>query len=1165
MSTSTQVRAKMIEAIELDLVGPRNDHPFAHELLSHSPRRWYLTGHLVPASAPVAHRKSGDDELDAPEPGARDAGEDEEGAEPAAQTSFLPASIGITTLVGPETERIVIHARWGDYRWEAPDDAEEPSEEAVVEAFNKELTSALPEPGKEEVQIQTPLSQRPKRSGYRRECREETLTLDVPATEHRLEHLLPNSRGVFLSVVVNPVKAFVGSTLAAGSRSVSVFLVNKRDTDGRQTYQSVIYQAEIELRTETSFVGRPDLRGLSSGVDLDGDEAIAALHYRDVLEYAVGHGVATKAFCEEGVCQTVRTCWIPSAEVERVDHASGDGLELRMEILGNLGSAAEAAKSLSSIADAYKLWIDAQQKIAEGIEGSDQQTALDMVRSARLAHDRIGEGIALLSEANVFEAFLIANRAMASAAKKRRPNDEPKWRPFQLAFLLMNLRGMAKPEHGEREIVDLLFFPTGGGKTEAYFGLAAYTLALRRLQNPGIRGCGVSVLMRYTLRLLTLDQLGRAAALICALELERRKNQALGEWPFEIGLWVGSAATPNRMGYAGDKSPGARNTAYSRTVAFRNNPGRNASPIPLEECPWCSQKLTPASFQFVPNEQLPLDLRLTCTNPDCEFSSAQDSQLPVVAVDDPLYRRLPCFVIATVDKFAALPWVGETGSLFGKVQRHDTNGFYGPMHSGIGVPIPGGALPPPDLIIQDELHLISGPLGTIAGIYETAIEALCLRKAGGRMIRPKIVASTATVRRANRQIRALFGRAETAVFPSPGIDRTDSFFAQTIPVSEANPGRCYLGLAAQGRSMKVIFLRAALALLSAGKRLFEAHGGMANDKNPADPYMTMLGYFNSLRDLGGTRRIIEDEVHLQLQLRWQRRRLDPEDTLFASRFIKRELTELTSRVPTDQVAAAKQKLSASFIESNKPQIVDVALATNMISVGLDIVRLGLMVVFGQPKTSSEYIQATSRVGRDKNKPGLVLTLMNMHRPRDRSHYERFGIYHQTFYRSVEASSVTPFAPRALDRGLAAAVVGLVRHGITQMESGRGAEEVGSHLVQIRELLEVFRQRVLRHDTEKPAADLEALANLVFERAEKLLSQWNEIATDKKSGGMGLKYQALEKPAEGAPLLHNFLDPKLASLTARERAFCANRSMRDVEPSVNIHLEGGTVDTNSSAH
>src|ERR671923_314284 len=143
---------------------------------------------------------------------------------------------------------------------------------------------------------------------------------------------------------------------------------------------------------------------------------------------------------------------------------------------------------------------------------------------------------------------------------------QPQWRPFQLAFLLMNLPGIVHPAHDDREVVDLLFFPTGGGKTEAYLGLAAFTLVLRRLRHPGIQSAGLSVLMRYTLRLLTLDQLGRAATLICALELLRRNDvNKFGDWPFEIGLWVGRAATPNRMGKKGDNDP---NTARARTRKF---------------------------------------------------------------------------------------------------------------------------------------------------------------------------------------------------------------------------------------------------------------------------------------------------------------------------------------------------------------------------------------------------------------------------------------------------------------------------------------------------------------------------------------------------------------------------------------------------------------------
>jgi hypothetical protein len=466
-------------------------------------------------------------------------------------------------------------------------------------------------------------------------------------------------------------------------------------------------------------------------------------------------------------------------------------------------------------------------------------------------------------------------------------------------------------------------------------------------------------------------------------------------------------------------------------------------------------------------------------------------------------------------------------------------------------------------VIQDELHLISGPLGTVAGIYEAALEALCSRSVPGdsRMQRPKIVASTATVRRANTQIRALFGRAETAIFPPPGVDLTDSFFAQTIPVTDDEPGRAYVGVAAQGRSMKVLFLRASLALMSSAHKLFGAAGGSAVSSNPADPYMTLLGYFNSLRELGGTRRIVEDEVHSQLQIFWKRRRIAPADHLFGTRWISRDVTELTSREPTDRVSGAKRRLATAFTDPDKKSRVDVALATNMISVGLDITRLGLMVVFGQPKTSAEYIQATSRVGRDKTRPGLVVTLMNMHRPRDRSHYERFSVYHRTFYRSVEATSVTPFAPRALDRALAAAVVGLVRHSIPEMESGRGAEAITRNIGRARQIIEVFRTRVLRHDTERDPAELQALADHVFDRADKLISQWEDVATQAQRAGRALKYQRLEKPPEAGPLLRDFLEQGLSRLLANERAFCANRSMRDVEGAVNIHATAGLRDTN----
>ena len=400
----------------------------------------------------------------------------------------------------------------------------------------------------------------------------------------------------------------------------------------------------------------------------------------------------------------------------------------------------------------------------------------------------------------MLEAFRLSNRTMAIAArqrfgpmqgKKREDVAPPKWRPFQLAFILMNLQGIAEPTHAERDVVDLLFFPTGGGKTEAYLGLAAFTLVLRRLRNPGLTSAGLTVLMRYTLRLLTLDQLGRAATLICALELERlRDEEKLGKWPFEIGLWVGKAATPNLMGQKGDNRD---DTARAKTLAYRRKPEHEPSPIPLEECPWCGTKFDRDSFQLYPNDDYPTDLRVLCSNRSCQF--IRNRPLPILAVDEPIYRRLTCFLIATVDKFANMPWVGEVGAFFGRVSRSDKDGFYGPCDSTRGSLLPGPLLPP-DLIIQDELHLISGPMGTMVGLYETALDELSTRRENGHEIRPKIVASTATVRRAQNQIRALFNRCEVDVFPPPGPNRRDSFFAVTKSPQESH-ARVYVGIAAQ--------------------------------------------------------------------------------------------------------------------------------------------------------------------------------------------------------------------------------------------------------------------------------------------------------------------------------------------------------------------------------
>jgi hypothetical protein len=1116
MTSALEVREELIDALQLDLIGPTGPLGNHKEVLTQTPSRWYVTGFLVPTDADEEQRcdPTNTDDLDqAAEPAGID--DDASPEKAAARRSYLPSSMGISVLLPAGVHELDAIVRYGEY----------------LRVEQVEGYTGPPH--------------------WQRIPREEVVPLRIgKATRGNEVVPVPNSRGVELVWSVRAVPdADVEGGLPKGTRSLSLFVVNRRKAapdDVRD--EGFIFQVELEVQSETSFIARPNLRSLESD---DWDERVADLQFRDAFEFSVGHSVSTEAMVEDRECRTVRTCWLPSAEVEKVAPSKIPEVTLPMEALSLLRDGADANEQLGGFVSHYKAWIKAQRSSLDGLSARRKETAEELLHRANIAADRIQAGIDLLENQECLDAFRIANKAMAAQGRRRlalqlnKPPAEitPAWRPFQLAFILMNLKGIADPQGNDRELVDLLFFPTGGGKTEAYLGLAAFTLVLRRIRNKGLSSAGLSVLMRYTLRLLTLDQLGRAASLICALELERKKNvDQLGEWPFEIGLWVGRAATPNRMGRKGDND---RESARAKTIAFKND-DRKPSPIPLEECPWCGEKFKSNSFQLQPNTDNPTDLRVTCANRHCDFS--RGNNLPILSVDEAIYRRLPCFLIATVDKFAAMPWTGEVGGFFGRVDRVDSEGFYGPCDPTAGHPLPTDRLPPPDLVIQDELHLISGPLGTMVGLYESALDELSTIQVGGKSIRPKIIASTATVRRAESQIRALFNRRHVDVFPPPGPDVRDSFFAQTHSTKVSN-ARKYVGVAAQGRSPKVIMLRVYLALLGASQKAYLEHGGTKVDNNPADPYMTLLGYFNSLRELGGARRLIEDEVRTQLTGRSARMRLGETEGLFGDRTIDYEPVELTSRVTTDKVSEAKRRLEQVF---NEKDHVDVAIATNMISVGLDITRLGLMVCMGQPKTSSEYIQATSRVGRDDNRPGLVLTILNIHRPRDRSHYERFAAFHESFYRSVEATSVTPFSPRALDRGLAGTLIALARQGHLPMTPPRGATEILRELPRLDFAVKQLSQRAFdtHHDTSSD--DAKQLRLKVEARCKDLLDEWSAIAKELHDMGGALQYQTEAGSAQR--LLYEFLNPELKNLPPRHKKFRANRSMRDVEPSVNLWLK-----------
>lgn len=1136
---SNDVRSRLLRTLRRDLVGPgADDADLLHELLPERPSRWYLTGFIAPeeGDAPSGDQATEADLLNddadgegepAPDPvmeGGR--AEDNGDADPGAGGRRVQAtSLGLTLLLPPEVTEVEALVSWSDYQTEPPLPPEVLTDESAKQppdlrwrrqpqAMPIRLTVPLDGPSAGAIIV--PSSAAPQLPGGGLALVRHARSYDVRQPDGTVERV----------------------------RALTVVLVNRRRRPGRRFLDvACAFQARLELHCASGFLPRCDLSGHWSD---DPDRRLADLHYRDLAEFAVGRASSAGwTRDEDGVVRTVWTDPLPQAEVERVAPNEGiGGVTWGMEQLSAtaLAGAEALGAALQDLPRQYADWIAKEAAGIPAIPGPRrQETATRLVEGMRRARDRIEAGIKLLvSDPHARLAFAATNEALARAARQRNAQGsttppeaqpEPTWRPFQLAFILLNLPGLADKRHPDREMVDLLFFPTGGGKTEAYLGLAAWIITHRRLTTSGKLGAGVAVLMRYTLRLLTLDQLARAAGVVCALELMRGEvgwqkdgRPMLGTWPVEIGLYVGSAASPNSLGGTGNTKP---DTALSRIKRYQKD-GKEP-PAPLQACPWCGTGFTPMSFSLAPNAQAPQTMELRCVGEDCPFTGKRP--LPIVVVDEAIYRRLPAFVIATVDKFAGLPWVDRAGAFFGHVDREDDQGFYGPAEPGKGKRMHNGfRLDPPDLVIQDELHLISGPLGTVAGLYETALDRLSSRVHDGGVIRPKIVASTATVRRAAEQIQALFDRERTEVFPPPGPDRRDSFFAETVPAG-SSPARLYVGIAAQGKGPKLVFLRTLLTLLAAAMQE-QTDAGTA-----ADPYMTAVCYFNALRELGGARRIVEDEVKSQLTgYGTGRRRLDPPDQPFADRSIGVPL-ELTSRVSTDDVAKAKQQLEQPC---DGKKGVDVALATNMISVGLDITRLGLMLVQGQPKTASDYIQATSRVGRDKNKPGLVIAILNVHKPRDRMHYEQFRQFHACFYRSVEPTSVTPWAARALDRALAAVVVTIVRHLDPAMTPENAVRRLADH--------PGVRKQVLDAITARAPAELRAAVGVAVDR---LLDGWIEVAELQTAGGDPFRYGV-----GGQRLLHQPLDPALPTLMPPiHRAFTAGRSMRDVEATVSLKVRG----------
>jgi Helicase conserved C-terminal domain len=1135
------IREHLVHALRYDLIGPMRPD----EILEQRPSRWYLAGFLVPTGTPpeAVADATNEEERDL----SPDAAAEDDRGDPAStgRKAWFPSSFGLSVLLPSEESPLLATVRWGQYRRLTPIETAEAWQKFRPAVYQRRYGGSSPQPNVVEPPVAAP------EAATEGNDAEEEKSRTPPPLWARSDHHsgpfviqltdkpqpVPGAPGLSLKVELRPA---LSPGLDWSVQIVSVFLVNERElVPGPTADTQAIFQVELELHAPEGFVARTSFHQQDSE---EWEPRRADLQYRDHGEWAVGHGVSATPLEEGKQVYRVATTWLPQAKVYRMKAGEVGAVPLQMERLAALPNAAALRAAVQPMLQEYLAWIAKNRLAAAKLDSNRAEAAGLLMDEAEAARLHIAEGLARVEQDPLcWEAFRLCNLAMAQTARQARPGyyeggKSPEWRLFQLAFLLLNIPSMADPNHPLRGRVELLFFPTGGGKTEAYLGVAAFAMILRRLRgvNEVHEGAGVAVLLRYTLRMLTLDQLGRAATLICALELLRRQDPTrLGQRRFQIGLWVGSSATPNRM-----------EDAEQQLSAYRANPDdrRKALPMPVSVCPWCQSPFEQREQQRgrsrnagmpAPTFAIRLEggekvLRVGCISDDCHFhfDNSDDLGVPIVVVDQQVYRELPAFLIATVDKFAGLPRMGQAGMLFGRVRGKNATGFA--MEPGPGLtPLP--RLLPPELILQDELHLISGPLGTMVGLYETVVDALC-RQDGAR---PKLIASTATARGAVAQVQALWGR-ELALFPPQGIGPDDSFFAASDRRPETS--RLYVGVAAPGRNIKAIEVRVYSALLSAAYKEWRRRPA---EKNPADTYMTLLGYFNSLRELGGATRLVQEEVGPRAARLADRRPFqESENTIFMNRSLSFEPLELTSRRSTDEIRVATGQLRAPY-QSPLGGRNDVVLASSMISVGVDIPRLGLMVMDGQPKTVAEYIQATSRVGRET--PGLVVTLLNLRRPRDRSHYERFVCFHQSFYRLVEASSVTPFSSRALDRGLAGVTVALARHLYRDLQAPRAAgslDRVEGIQARLRALL---RERIAGSGEQVP----EALLRAVEDRVTGLLNDWSRIAAAQQLEG-GLVYSRWEVK-NGVELLPGPLD--VLPLGDRRRAFVAPSSLRDVEETV----------------
>ncbi|WP_423908646.1 helicase-related protein [Candidatus Spongiihabitans sp.] len=866
--------------------------------------------------------------------------------------------------------------------------------------------------------------------------------------------------------------------------------------------ESCLFQAEINIQSESGQL-REYKPYNENKKHTDSEQQKLEFLYRKVSHFAIGHNCSALWEPLDHPTQ-VSTTFMPTYDLKSTETKIEGLADIPLHDLSIWGKEQdEVIKMLERFIDKYSDWIKQQNQGNE----ADTDSGKEIIYNLDTTLKRLKEGVKLLKDGKLFKVFQYTNTAMLLQFclkgdfykkiqdcnfKETCPCDNKQkefaYRPFQLAFLLLSLESSINRQSEHRKnTVDLIWFPTGGGKTEAYLAVAALTIIWRRMTNEHYSG--VSVIMRYTLRLLTAQQFERASKLITALEYLRSKfSDDLKEERIFIGLWIGSPSTPNDVKEA---------IEATKEIAEK---GESANQFQIDTCPWCQDKLIKEkngeychAFETRNNSK---NIKIKCLNNDCHFFR---TGLPIQVVDEVLYKEPPTLLFATVDKFAMLSWQ-DNGHRFFNSGR-DAKG-------------------PPDLIIQDELHLLTGPLGSIVGLFETVIEDLCTKGD----FSPKIIASTATTRNTEEQVKQLYGNRQVNVFPPSGLTYSDSFFAKQKDSSR----RRYLGFMPTGKTGIDSQIHLLVALFIARLKIYLTNESQVN------PYWTLVSYYNSLRDVGRMSNKVGDEI--QTLIKQVQKRLGLEKHGFNHSGLIGRTEELTSRMDSAKIKQSLTQLEQVFSLSDKNKkgyqyieqgVVDLVLATNMLSVGIDIDRLNIMQINGMPRNTAEYIQASSRVGR-KDK-GLVVALFDSNRARDKSYFEHFLSFHQSLYKQIEPLSITPFTENTIDKMIASLMITYVRHKKKLNENGDMKHFTNDCISDFKELLKNRFGESVNLD-------------FCFNRLDELSKDWAEKITRDNPYKFykGKQNALLSKP-----------DTKSA---LKDKKWVVAQSMRDIDSSSFIKIQ-----------